>query len=84
MEYGELRGFVDDFFVAKQFRRRGLGALALQAVREECTRRGEGSGIERHDDGTGDRGGGHEQGDDERGGGHGRIMTLVRGQSSSS
>jgi len=40
MEYGGLRGFVDDFFVAKPFRRRGLGLLALQAVKEECARRG--------------------------------------------
>jgi GNAT superfamily N-acetyltransferase len=40
MEYGGSRGFVDDFFVARQFRRRGLGSLALKAVREECTRRG--------------------------------------------
>jgi len=40
MEYGGLRGFVDDFFVAQRFRRRGLGALALRTVREECTRRG--------------------------------------------
>lgn len=39
MEYGGLRGFVDDFFVAKPFRRQGLGALALQAVTEECARR---------------------------------------------
>ncbi len=40
MEYGALRGFVDDFFVSKEFRRRGLGALALQAVKDECSRRG--------------------------------------------
>jgi GNAT superfamily N-acetyltransferase len=40
MEYGGLRGFVDDFFVAKQFRRRGLGSLALQAVKEECAGQG--------------------------------------------
>jgi GNAT superfamily N-acetyltransferase len=40
MEYGGLRGFVDDFFVAMPFRRRGLGALALQAVKDECVRRG--------------------------------------------
>lgn len=40
MEYGGLRGFVDDFFVSKPYRRRGLGALALRAVREECVRRG--------------------------------------------
>jgi GNAT superfamily N-acetyltransferase len=40
MEYGGLRGFVDDFFVARRYRRRGLGGLALQAVKSECTRRG--------------------------------------------
>jgi len=40
MEYGGLRGFVDDFFVSRRFRRRGLGALALQAVKDECVRRG--------------------------------------------
>lgn len=40
MEYGGLRGFVDDFFVRKPFRRRGLGTLALQAVRDECVLRG--------------------------------------------
>ena len=39
MEYGGLRGFVDDFFVAKRFRRRGLGRLALEAVKSECARR---------------------------------------------
>lgn len=40
MEYGGLRGFVDDFFVVKPFRRRGLGLLALRVVKEECARRG--------------------------------------------
>jgi ribosomal protein S18 acetylase RimI-like enzyme len=40
MEYGGLRGFVDDFFVSKAFRRRGLGAAALQAVKGESARRG--------------------------------------------
>ena len=40
MEYGGLRGFVDDFFVAKAFRRRGLGAAALQAVMIACAQRG--------------------------------------------
>jgi GNAT superfamily N-acetyltransferase len=39
MEYGGLRGFVDDLFVLKEFRRRGLGSVALQAVKEECVRR---------------------------------------------
>jgi GNAT superfamily N-acetyltransferase len=40
MEYGGLRGFVDDFFVLRQCRRQGLGARALQAIKEECVRRG--------------------------------------------
>lgn len=40
MEYGGLRGFVDDFFVAPAFRRQGLGAAALAAVRAECEARG--------------------------------------------
>jgi GNAT superfamily N-acetyltransferase len=40
MEYGGLRGFVDDLFVAQPFRRQGLGGLALQAVTEESARRG--------------------------------------------
>jgi GNAT superfamily N-acetyltransferase len=39
MEYGGLRGFVDDMFVLQQFRRRGLGSVALRAVKEECVRR---------------------------------------------
>lgn len=33
MEYGGLRGFVDDFYVRPQFRRRGLGGEALAAVK---------------------------------------------------
>jgi GNAT superfamily N-acetyltransferase len=33
MEYGGLRGFVDDFFVRPAFRRQGLGALALARVK---------------------------------------------------
>lgn len=32
MEYGGLRGFVDDFFVAPEFRGRGVGAAALAEV----------------------------------------------------
>jgi GNAT superfamily N-acetyltransferase len=40
MEYGGLRGFVDDFFVRKEFRRRGLGAAALAEVRRACAERG--------------------------------------------
>jgi ribosomal protein S18 acetylase RimI-like enzyme len=40
MEYGGLRGFVDDFFVAPQYRRRGLGHSALEEVKRACRRRG--------------------------------------------
>lgn len=40
MEFGGLRGFVDDLFVSRAFRRRGLAALALAAVRAEAARRG--------------------------------------------
>jgi len=40
MEYGGLKGFVDDLFVAPGFRRRGLGGLALAAVLAECHERG--------------------------------------------
>ena len=40
MEYGGLRGFVDDFYVAPQYRRRGLGHAALEEVKNACRRRG--------------------------------------------
>ena len=33
MEYGGLRGFVDDFFVRREHRNQGLGAIALATVR---------------------------------------------------
>jgi GNAT superfamily N-acetyltransferase len=36
MEYGGLRGFVDDFFVRPVFRRRGVGAAALAIVKAHC------------------------------------------------
>ena len=36
MEYGGLRGFVDDFFVRPDVRGRGLGAAALQTVTQTC------------------------------------------------
>lgn len=36
MEYGGLRGFVDDFFVRPAARRRGYGAAALEAVKHTC------------------------------------------------
>ena len=37
MEYGGLRGFVDDFFVKTEARDRGVGSAALQAVRDICS-----------------------------------------------
>jgi ribosomal protein S18 acetylase RimI-like enzyme len=40
MEYGGLRGFVDDLFVAPRFRRSGLAAAALDAVKRACVARG--------------------------------------------
>jgi GNAT superfamily N-acetyltransferase len=40
MEYGGLRGFVDDFYVRPQFRKRGLGAQALATVKAHCLARG--------------------------------------------
>ena len=40
MEYGGLRGFVDDLFVRKGYRRRGLGGAALAEVRRSCADRG--------------------------------------------
>jgi GNAT superfamily N-acetyltransferase len=40
MEYGGLRGFVDHFYVAPQFRGRGLGHFALEEVKRACVRRG--------------------------------------------
>ena len=39
MEYGALRGFVDDLFVAPRFRRRGLATAALNAVARHCAER---------------------------------------------
>ena len=40
MEYGGLRGFIDDFYVAPLYRRRGLGHAALEEVKRACRRRG--------------------------------------------
>jgi len=40
MEYGGLRGFVDDFFVRPQFRRRGLGAEAMALLKRHCSTAG--------------------------------------------
>lgn len=36
MEYGGLRGFVDDFFVRPALRGRGIGAAALREVERTC------------------------------------------------
>jgi len=36
MEYGGLRGFVDDLFVRQPYRGRGLAAAALAEVRRAC------------------------------------------------
>lgn len=36
MEYGGLRGFVDDFYIRPQFRGRGVGTAALAEVRRAC------------------------------------------------
>ena len=36
MEYGGLRGFIDDFYVRREMRGRGLGAAALQTVTQTC------------------------------------------------
>jgi GNAT superfamily N-acetyltransferase len=40
MEYGGLRGFVDDFFVRQEHRNQGLGAFALTTVRQACQQLG--------------------------------------------
>ena len=40
MEYGGLRGFVDDLFVRPAFRGRGLAAMGLGALRTEAEARG--------------------------------------------
>jgi GNAT superfamily N-acetyltransferase len=37
MEFGGLRGFIDDFFVRPTARGNGLGTAALVAVKSECT-----------------------------------------------
>ncbi len=36
MEYGALRGFVDDLFVAPRFRRIGLATAALEQIKARC------------------------------------------------
>ena len=40
MEYGGLIGFVDDLFVQRPFRGKGLATAALAEVRRFCERRG--------------------------------------------
>jgi ribosomal protein S18 acetylase RimI-like enzyme len=40
MEYGGLRGFVDDLFVAPQYRRQGFASAALDAVKRASTELG--------------------------------------------
>jgi GNAT superfamily N-acetyltransferase len=40
MEFGGLRGFIDDFFVRPTARGRGYGAAALAAVRQACVELG--------------------------------------------
>src|SRR3954462_14674018 len=40
MEYGGLRGFIDDFYVKAAARGRGIGAALLGAVREAALARG--------------------------------------------
>ena len=40
MEYGGLRGFIDDLYVRPTARGHGVGAALLQAARADATRRG--------------------------------------------
>ena len=40
MEYGGVRGFVDDLYVQPQARGRGIGAALLSTVRSVCVLRG--------------------------------------------
>ena len=40
MEFGGMRGFVDDFFVRPGARGRGLGGAALDTIRRACGERG--------------------------------------------
>jgi ribosomal protein S18 acetylase RimI-like enzyme len=39
MEYGGDDGFIDDLYVRPNFRRRGLGRAAINALFDECERR---------------------------------------------
>jgi GNAT superfamily N-acetyltransferase len=36
MEFGGLRGFIDDFFVLPAARNKGVGAAALETVKQAC------------------------------------------------
>ena len=40
MEFGGLGGSIDDLFVRPAYRRRGAGSAAIEAVIDECRRRG--------------------------------------------
>jgi GNAT superfamily N-acetyltransferase len=40
LEHSGLRGFIDEFYVAGQYRKRGLGHAALEEVKAACRRRG--------------------------------------------
>jgi ribosomal protein S18 acetylase RimI-like enzyme len=40
MEYGGLRGFVDDLYVAPRFRKQGFASEALHEVKRACVARG--------------------------------------------
>ncbi|HEX8173500.1 MAG TPA: GNAT family N-acetyltransferase [Pyrinomonadaceae bacterium] len=40
MEYGGLDAFIDDLFIRAPYRRRGLGRTVLNALFDECERRG--------------------------------------------
>lgn len=40
MEYGGMRGFIDDLFVRSSARRRGVATALLDAVIEDCEARG--------------------------------------------
>jgi len=40
MEYGGLLGYIDDLFVKQALRRQGVGRAGLEALLEDCRRRG--------------------------------------------
>ncbi|HYL60025.1 MAG TPA: GNAT family N-acetyltransferase [Candidatus Acidoferrales bacterium] len=43
MEFGGVQGIVTDFFIAARYRRKGLGARTLAAIRDYCKSRGIGT-----------------------------------------